>query len=750
MSRILLIEDDKYLNKLLSDRLMIEGHQVTSMLDGESAWTEFEQSCAREEFYDVVVSDMLLPRLMGAELFSNINQFKSTHRVRLIAMSGIYKNHDEIRDLTNLYNIEHYLVKPFSLQTFLATVSGSETEQQLPELGSGLLTDRPIETLLIEAYTRGHTGKLLLKRNSIERRVYFLNGFPVSADSTSIGESLGKSLVSLGIIDEQSNELASRLMVQEKMQFGQTLIKMGKLTKDQLFEALRKHTQRLLLNMFLWRDGEFQFEPATELPKHIMPLEFNPLLLIRKAHRSMYSSDFIFSLFSTKQDQYCNCDQQFGQILPLLNLDETSVQFFENLPGDHSLQALTEKIGAKNHENLYRIFYLLECCKLIKWSSTPVKNQIAQVQRSDFKKAFESEKKLPSEISKAIHSEYMDLLNKDYFEIFGVDTDADEKAIDDSYRALRFRLHPDRFGEGFGGETKRVLDDMLSRIDKAYQTLTQSEARTDYLSTLKRWKEDSLADSKHFLDAQEKFRGGLNFLNQANFEKALQLFQDAAKIWNRGIEYHLYSLYCEFKIAQKDPALAEKKLNELKASANNHHSSDIGFLLLGHAYMAVGNIASAKEAYRAALKNNERNDEAANALVRLGDADLKKARISETIKTHKGGLQKAIAMLALFCLASIIFIKRHEWFRAEQGINEVSVSEIENIIPAIKIRQKGNIAKLTLKDNWLTQIPDPVLQGKCQETINVLSRYGIIEIWLTETQGKLKASCRKNILRRYK
>lgn len=174
MSRILLIEDDKYLNKLLSDRLMIEGHQVTSMLDGESAWTEFEQSCAREEFYDVVVSDMLLPRLMGAELFSNINQFKSTHRVRLIAMSGIYKNHDEIRDLTNLYNIEHYLVKPFSLQTFLATVSGSETEQQLPELGSGLLTDRPIETLLIEAYTRGHTGKLLLKRNSIERRVYWV------------------------------------------------------------------------------------------------------------------------------------------------------------------------------------------------------------------------------------------------------------------------------------------------------------------------------------------------------------------------------------------------------------------------------------------------------------------------------------------------------------------------------------------------------------------------------------------------
>jgi DNA-binding response OmpR family regulator len=92
MARILIVEDDKYLNKLITDRFILEGFEVQSVLDGESAWDLLSRAQGSEKPFDVLLSDMLLPRLMGAQLFAKAQEVQKTHPLRLIAMSGIYKN----------------------------------------------------------------------------------------------------------------------------------------------------------------------------------------------------------------------------------------------------------------------------------------------------------------------------------------------------------------------------------------------------------------------------------------------------------------------------------------------------------------------------------------------------------------------------------------------------------------------------------------------------------------------------------
>ncbi len=57
---VLLVEDDQELNELLSEFLILEGFQVKSVFDGAVGLTE-----AKTNHYDVIVLDIMLPKLNG-------------------------------------------------------------------------------------------------------------------------------------------------------------------------------------------------------------------------------------------------------------------------------------------------------------------------------------------------------------------------------------------------------------------------------------------------------------------------------------------------------------------------------------------------------------------------------------------------------------------------------------------------------------------------------------------------------------
>ncbi len=750
MARILIVEDDKYLNKLLTDRFILEGFKVDSTLDGESAWRLLESEQPTENSFDILLCDMLLPKMMGAELFAKIHE-SEIKRPKLIAISGIYKTPSEIEGLSQLYQLEGYWTKPFDIDALISFISGNANPEPTKFAQKGELIERPIEKLFFDAYNNGFTGKLHLKREGSERRVYFLNGFPVSADSSAVGESLGKSLQLAGLIDESVLAKASELMVSEKLQFGQTLIKMGALKKEQLFEGLRKHTYRLLLNTVAWKSGSFEFDSLKELPSHILALEFNWVLLILKAHRSIYPGEFLKSLFETKSDFYVQSSEKAVQILPLFNLDQDSILFFQSISGGKTVSQLIADIPVESHELVFRVLFLLENLGLIEFKSDSLNQDFTGVKHADFTKVFEVEKSLPLDEGKALQAEYMDMLNKDFFEIFEVTPDTPQADLDEAYRAVRFRLHPDRFGNEIGGQTKRILDDMLARIDKAYQTLQDPEQKTAYISASRRWKQDSIADSKKFLEAQDLFRQGLGKLDSHEYEYAMALFKKAHSFWDRGIEYRLYADFAEFKayLHKQNNEGANAALQKLKLEAEQNALADTGFMLLGHAYSALSDVESAKEAYQQAIKNNDKNEEVANALAHLAGARIKKMKVSGAIQKSKRGAQKIIGFGIAIAIAVFAYTHQKKLLESDETVITIDISKVTDIIPATSIRQKSDIAKVLLKERWFTGIPDSLLKSKCAELMGRLKDHGILEAYLFDEKEGLRAVCRPDSVKRY-
>ena len=67
--RILVVDDEKIKRITLADDLSAEGHEVVSAADGEDAWTQLQTAQ-----FDVVVTDLKMPRLDGIDLLKRIKQ----------------------------------------------------------------------------------------------------------------------------------------------------------------------------------------------------------------------------------------------------------------------------------------------------------------------------------------------------------------------------------------------------------------------------------------------------------------------------------------------------------------------------------------------------------------------------------------------------------------------------------------------------------------------------------------------------
>jgi len=109
--RILVADDEKDLNNIISKRLIKEGFSVDSCYDGEEAM-DFLQFAE----YDAIVLDIMMPKLTGLELLTWIRGKKNPVPVLLLTAK------DTVADRVAGLNIgaDDYLVKPFSLDELVA------------------------------------------------------------------------------------------------------------------------------------------------------------------------------------------------------------------------------------------------------------------------------------------------------------------------------------------------------------------------------------------------------------------------------------------------------------------------------------------------------------------------------------------------------------------------------------------------------------------------------------------------------
>ena len=111
-STILLVDDEESIQTLLTYPLERDGYTVVQARDGEEAIRRFD-----EDSFDLVVLDVMLPRLDGLEVCKRL---RSQSNVPIIMLTARGEELDKVLGLE--LGADDYITKPFSIREFRSRI----------------------------------------------------------------------------------------------------------------------------------------------------------------------------------------------------------------------------------------------------------------------------------------------------------------------------------------------------------------------------------------------------------------------------------------------------------------------------------------------------------------------------------------------------------------------------------------------------------------------------------------------------
>jgi CheY-like chemotaxis protein len=109
-TRILLAEDDRFLRRAAEARLRQRGYHVTVAVDGEEALR-----FARTEAPDLVLLDLIMPKMQGFEVLRALKEDATTATIPVIVLSNLGQDRD-IQQAMKDGAIAYYIKANLSLQ----------------------------------------------------------------------------------------------------------------------------------------------------------------------------------------------------------------------------------------------------------------------------------------------------------------------------------------------------------------------------------------------------------------------------------------------------------------------------------------------------------------------------------------------------------------------------------------------------------------------------------------------------------
>ncbi len=121
MSRILVVDDEANLRKVLAAILRKDGYEVAIAEDGEQAMAEFEKNGA-----DVIISDLVMPKLGGMDILTRVRASRPDIPVIIITAHGTVDSAVEAIKLGAF----DYITKPFEHSEIRAVVAKAARTQE--------------------------------------------------------------------------------------------------------------------------------------------------------------------------------------------------------------------------------------------------------------------------------------------------------------------------------------------------------------------------------------------------------------------------------------------------------------------------------------------------------------------------------------------------------------------------------------------------------------------------------------------
>jgi len=201
------------------------------------------------------------------------------------------------------------------------------------------------------------SGRLDLRRDPVQKAIFFSDGDPLFATSNVEAELFGEHLVSQGIISREALENALSEAAVKHTRLTQALLAIGLLAPHDLYRHLAEQVRAKILDLFTWVSGRYAFFSGSKPPEGGFPLGLTAYGLIRDGVREHISPVMIRRALHPYREQVV--ETTGGALPPSLRLTGKEQRVVHLISSrDYTLGKLCEQIG--DEELVLQVVYMLK------------------------------------------------------------------------------------------------------------------------------------------------------------------------------------------------------------------------------------------------------------------------------------------------------------------------------------------------------------------------------------------------------
>jgi CheY-like chemotaxis protein len=669
--RVLVVEDNEDVRQVITVYLGSHGFEVIEAVDGLAGLERVAEKP------DLILLDVLLPRIDGIELLRRLRTTPDGQGIPVVMMSAVLQARD-LQAETSQLHVSSYLQKPFQLRVLLEHVRSATTpegrvdpaveprrpagrrapdrrgpapeppsalagssadaaasqraagpqpamlrHQRTPLSAHGTLESMPLPHLLHAVFSEQRTGRLDISAGGANRSIFFVGGMPVYAESSIPEETLGAHLVRQGVIDQVQNARAVTEMTRTGRRFGEVLLKLGLIGPHDLFRELESHLVEKVIGAFGCHGGGYTLVDGDSWKDEVIIARMPPGRIILSGCQRHWPASLVRRHLALDESDRCVIlegrpyDDRYLALITgeirILQLARKGLALFE------IAQAMPQP------ERVLPTLFALYVMEIIGFSKAAPADQRVDIADLVYS-VFESKPPVPprrEELARHLLAEYMKLRTADNFKLLGVPRTATPAEITAAFQVRQRRYHPDTLVGIDTGLVHEKLEELYLRVQAAYRTLIDPEARRRYVSKLEG---ETAADAPAgdppggergrdgdapVPEPERLFQEGQALLRASDFREAAARFSAAYALASdpRCLAYRAWAAYLANPGAERDPL--EKELKRLHAL---HEKEPLYPYLLANFFQREKDNKRAEWFYEKTIEIDQRHVEATRQL----------------------------------------------------------------------------------------------------------------------------------------
>jgi hypothetical protein len=405
------------------------------------------------------------------------------------ALEDAEQGYDETRQKT-LEVPRDVFAKMIADRIAAARDSGTAAGAPAP-VESGKIADGDVAAQLGRLYLRRLTGRLVLRRDSVEKVIFFDRGAPILGTSSDPQDRMGEMLVRQGRLTPAQLERASEGLPRAERRLGAVLVEMAFIKPTELAVIVRRHFEEIIHSAFAWEDGEWSLGPGKP-DQEIVLLDEHPAAIILAGIRRKYGVARLGRCLGGGKQVFRRTNLEgAAELLPRLAMTEEERTVVDLFDGVRSLDEVRSRAQAREEVVLGIAWALSVLGQLDRVEPRPAaayEEAVARVKTNGAaKRPPELDRRLELEAARArVLARHALVEEGDYFEVLSLPRGASIEDVKKAHESLMRELEPTSLDPALASELGAELRAIRVVLDEALRVLGEPRMRARYEGHLPR------------------------------------------------------------------------------------------------------------------------------------------------------------------------------------------------------------------------------------------------------------------------